>query len=267
MAAARGTSFRRGLEILLALGSDAALAEGGLSVTHIAALTGHEKSQVSRALAALTDYGLVERSPSDRAFRLGWACFALAARAGEPRLIEEARKALARLVEDVGEAAHLSVLRGAEVLTLLTHPPAHAIVARGWVGRTVPAHCTSSGRVLLLDHDRAELIELLGQGPLPGPTPNAPADVLELERRIRRARQIGYAVADEESEPGLVAVGAPIRDFTGRVVAAINVSAPKFRLGTRLHPTGERVRGAAEQLSDALGAPGKPTANPLGESR
>ena len=120
---------------------------------------------------------------------------------------------------------------------------------------TVPVHCTSSGRVLLLDHDRPALTELLGVGRLPPAGPNAPADVPELERRIRRARQVGYAVADEESEPGLVAVAAPIRDFTGQVVASVNISAPKFRLGTRLHATGERVRATAEQLSGALGAP------------
>jgi DNA-binding IclR family transcriptional regulator len=53
-----------------------------------------------------------------------------------------------------------------------------------------------------------------------------------------------------------VAAAAPIRDFTGRVVAAINISAPKFRLGTRLHQTGELVQGAAEKLSASLGAPG-----------
>lgn len=70
-------------------------------------------------------------------------------------------------------------------------------------------------------------------------------------------------MADEESEPGLVAVAAPIRDFTGRVVAAINVSAPKFRLGTRLHPAGELVRAAAERLSETLGAPGKARATSL----
>jgi IclR family transcriptional regulator, KDG regulon repressor len=251
----RGTSLKRGLDVLRALGSDAAVAEGGLGVTQIAALTGHEKSQVSRALAALSDYGLAERAPGSRAFRLGWDLFTLASRAGEPRLIEEARTALARLVDEVGEAAHVSVLRGHEVLTLLTQSSPHAVAAGGWTGRTVPVHCTSSGRVLLLDHDRPALIALVGLDPLPPAGPNAPADLRELERRIRRARQVGYAVADEESEPGLVAVAAPIRDFTGHVVAAVNVSAPKFRLGTRLHATGERVRATAERLSDALGAP------------
>jgi len=234
---ARGTSLRRGLQILLALGSDAALAEGGLGVSQVAALTGHEKSQVSRTLATLTEYGLVERSPTARGYRLGWECFTLAARAGEPRLIDDARIALAQLVDEVGEAA-----------------------ARGWVGRRIPAYCTSSGRALLFDHDQAALLALFGPEQFAPCGPNAPADVAELERRIGRARQAGYGVADEESEPGLVAVAAPIRDFTGRIVAAINVSGPKFRLGTRLHPTGELVRAAAEQLSDALGAPGSPHA-------
>jgi len=245
---------------LLVLGSDAAIAEEGLGVTRIAALTGHEKSQVSRTLAALTEYGLVQRSSGARGYRLGWECFTLAARAGEPRLIEAARIALAQLVHEAGEAAHLSALRGVDVLTLLTQPPSHAIAAQGWVGRTVPAHCTSSGRALLIDHDRTALLQLFGPQQFAPQGPNAPADVRELERRIRRSRQVGYAVADEESEPGLVAVGAPIRDFTGRVVAAINVSAPKFRLGSRLHPAAELVRAAAEQLSDALGAPGRPNA-------
>ncbi|MGH2896765.1 MAG: IclR family transcriptional regulator [Solirubrobacteraceae bacterium] len=251
----RGTSLSRGLQVLRVLGSDAAVAEGGLGVTRIAALTKHEKSQISRTLAVLSDHGLVERSPLDRSYRLGWGCFTLAARAGEPRLLEEARVALARLVAGVDETAHLSALRGDEVLTLLTQAPSHAIVARSWVGRSIPACCTSSGRALLLDHDRAALLECLGSAPFVSRGPNGPADVRDLEQRIQRARQVGYAVADEESEPGLVAVAAPIRDFSGTVVAAINVSGPKFRLGSRLHPAGELVRATAAQISDALGAP------------
>lgn len=252
----RGTSLRRGLQILVTLGSDVAVAQGGLGVTRIADLTGHEKSQVSRALGALAEYGLVERAPGRRGYRLGWECFALARRAGEPRLIDEARIALARLVSEVGEAAHLSALRGAEVLTLLTHPSPHTVSASGWVGRTIPAYCTSSGRALLIDHDRAGLVELLGPEPLPPRGPNSPPDVDELWRRICGDREAGYATADEESEPELVGVAAPIRDFSGRVVAALNISAPKFRLGRDLTRSGGLVRAAADELSIALGAPG-----------
>lgn len=258
--AIRGTSLRRGLQILAALGSDEAIAQGGIGVTQLAALTGHEKSQVSRTLAVLTEHGLAEKSPGGPGYRLGWECFALAARAGQPRLIQDAAGVLEGLVSEVGEAAHLSVLHGTQILTLLTRSPAHAIVARGWVGRTVPAHCTSSGRALLLDRDRDGLEELLGPGPFPAHGPNAPKDVAELERRIRHARRSGFAVADEESEAGLVAVAAPVRDFTGNVVAAVNVSGPKFRLGERLNDAGDLVRAAAERISANLGSPAAPAA-------
>lgn len=167
--------------------------------------------------------------------------------------------ALEQLVQEVGEAVHLSALHGAKVLTLLTQPTSHAVAARNWVGQKIPAYCTSSGRALLFDHGPDALFELFGPESFPPQGPNAPADVGELERRILRSRQLGYATADEESKPGLVAA-APIRDFSGGVVAAINVSAPKFRLGTRLDPTGELVRAAAGRLSEGLGAPVRPDA-------
>ena len=266
--AQRGTSLRRGLQVLAALGSDAAVLEGGLGVTQIAALTGHEKSLVSRALSALAEHGLVERPPGQTAYRLGWGCFALAARAGEPRLIDESRLALATLVDEVGEGAHLSVLQGADVLTVLTQTPSQAIVARSWVGRTLPGYCTASGRALLIDTDRDALAGIFGTQPLAARGPNSPTDVDDLARRIDRARRVGYAVADEESEPGLVAVAAPVRDFTGGVVAALNVSAPKFRLGARVHATGEVVRATAQRLSAALvaqdGRPRIPSARRAG---
>lgn len=249
----RGTSLRRGLEILTALGSGES-DSSGLGVTRIADLTGHEKSQVSRALAILAEYGFAERLPGRATYRLGWTCFALAARAGEPRLRQHATLALTQLVDQVGETAHLSALRGRDVLTLLTQAPPHAITATGWVGRTVPAWCTSAGRALLLDHDRAGLVELLGPGPYPAEGPGAPADVDELHRRIRDARAVGYACADEESEAGLVAVAAPVRNFEGHIIAALNVSGPKFRLGERLLSTGELVRAAALEVSRGLGA-------------
>src|SRR5258706_11962510 len=68
----RETSIRRGIETFLVVASERAAARGGLSVTAIAEQLGREKSQVSRALAALADYGLVDRDPDTPAYPLGW---------------------------------------------------------------------------------------------------------------------------------------------------------------------------------------------------
>ncbi len=251
MVAQRATSLKRGTAILIALGSDEAIARNGLGVVRLAEIVGQDKSQVSRALAALADSGLVDRDPDSRAYRLGWRLFALAARSGRPRLITLAPAVLTGLVAALGETAHLSVLQGGLVLTLLSEAPPSAISARGWSGRTVPVTCTSSGRALLFDHDLAALATLLTPESFVG-LPSAPRDVDELYRRIREARARGFATVDEEFEPGLVGAAAPVRDFSGRIVAAVNVSGPKFRLGKQIRAAGEAVREAAQTLSAEL---------------
>jgi IclR family transcriptional regulator, KDG regulon repressor len=252
MPAVGSTSLRRGLAILFVLGGDEAVGRGGLGVTRIAELVGGEKSQVSRALKVLAEHGLVEREPDTLAYRLSRRLFALAARAADERLLDEARPVLRRLVDELEERAHLSVLQGADVLTLRSESPPHAVQAAGWVGRIVPVHCTSAGRALLCDHTRDDLASLLAGVELASAGPNAPRDADELYDRVAAARTRGYAVVDEELEPGLVAVAAPVRGFDGRIVAAVNVSAPKFRFGRRLRAAGEAVKAAADELSGAL---------------
>jgi len=226
----------------------------GLSVTRIAALVGREKSQISRTLKVLGEYGFVDRDPDTLTYRIGWRVYVLAGHAVKPQLLEEATPVLARLVRELGETAHLSLLSGNEVMTVLSEAPNRAVQAVGWAGRMVPVHCTSSGRALLLDYELADLTPLLDEITLDGPGPNAPRTLDELFRRIRAARERGFAIVDEEFEPGLVAVGAPVRDFRRRIVAAVNVSAPKFRFAGRLEAAGEAVKAAADELSQRLGA-------------
>jgi IclR family KDG regulon transcriptional repressor len=242
------TSLKRGVAILLAL-------EGGeeLGVTQIAELVGREKSQVSRTLKVLADQGLVERDPETLAYRLGWRLFALAAVAGEQRLAAAAPDRLRELVQTFQEGAHLSVLQDTGVLTVISESPPQAVRAVSWVGRTVPAACTSAGYALLVDHGRSELGPFLPDAAFRRLHPRAPQSVSELWDRLVAARSRGYARADEEFEPGLVAVAAPVRDFRGRIVAAVNISAPKFRFAPRLDDAGKRVHAVAEDLSRALG--------------
>ena len=82
--------------------------------------------------------------------------------------------------------------------------------------------------------------------------------------RIQRVATTHTALVDEEFEPGLVAVAAPVRDFRGRVVAALNVSGPKFRLADRLEEAGHAVADAAGRMSELLGWQRARTAAPVG---
>lgn len=248
------SSLRRALELLDALASDDALARGGWGVRRLAAHQGRDQSQVSRTLRVLADAGFVERDPESLAYRIGWHVFALAARAADQRLLAAGGPILRRLVEkDIGERIHLSVLHGAHVLTVLTESPPHAVQTVAWAGRLVTAHNTSSGRALLIDHERNELERLFANAVFGVGGPNAPRDVDELYQRILVARHQGFTLVDEEFEPGLVAAAAPVRGGRGEVVAALNVSAPKFRLGDGLPAAGQAIKSAADELSRELG--------------
>ena len=247
------TKLRRELAILTVLGGEEAVEERGLGVVRIADLIGREKSQVSRTLKILAESGFVDRDTATLQYRLGWRFFALAARAGEQRLLVVAPALLERLVESLGETAHLSVLQGTEVLTVLSESPAHAVKADGWAGRMVPIYCTSSGRALLFDHDREAVSRLLSGVEFRELRPGTVRNIEELQESISLARKRGYALGDEEFEFGLVGAAAPVRDFKGRLVAALNISAPKFRLGERLEDAGREVKKAADELSALLG--------------
>ena len=236
-----GTSgLERGLAVLQALAGAEASSRGGLGVVRLAELVGTDKSQASRTLATLAEHGLVERDPDTLAYRVGWQVFVLAARAGEPRLLAAAPRLLHGLVQRLGESAHLSVRQGTSVLTILSEAPASAIHAPAPVGTLTPLASTSAGRALAFDLGRDELGAL---------------GLAESAERIAEARALGFAIVREEFEPGLVAAAAPVRDSGGRVVAAVNVSAPAFRFAERLDEAAAAVVAAAAELSAELGAP------------
>jgi IclR family KDG regulon transcriptional repressor len=266
MAQDSSTSLTRAIAILIALGSPDVAGGHGIGVMQIAKIIGREKSQVSRTLKTLAEAGLVLRDPETMQYRLGWRFFTLAASAVDQHLLAVAPTVLRQLVARVHEAAHLSVLEGRQVLTVMSETPGRAIQAAAWVGRAAPMHCTSAGRALLFDHNDDEVREMFVQEGLTAAGPRAPRNVDELLARLHEARQVGFVVIDEEFEPGLVAVAAPVRDFRGRVTAAVNISVPKFR-ATEFLPTGGReVKAAADYLSRALAAippePGETTVAP-----
>ena len=249
----RETSIRRGVEVLLSLSSDESLAAGGLGVTRIAEVLGREKSQVSRALKALNEYGLVERT-RENGYRLGWRLYALAQLAGERRLLETARPLMRRLAHSLGERVHLSVLQGTDALTVLSEAPGRSVQTTGWAGRVTPGYCTSAGRALLTDWEDDEILAAFQSIEFAALGPRTIGSAAELVAAVAEGRERGYVVVDEEFEPDLISVAVPVHDPAGPVIAALNASAPRFRFVDRVADAAAELDAVAAELRRELGA-------------
>jgi DNA-binding IclR family transcriptional regulator len=223
-------------------------------VTEIADAIGVHKSTASRLLASLEAGRLVEQTTHRGSFRLGFGLMRLAAPvSGRMDVTREGLPVLEALAAEVGETVNLAVLRGTDVVNLEQVRGPATITTVNWVGQPTPLHATSSGKVLLAAFAPDDLAAFLAR-PLPRFTPQTITEAPELERELVRVREQGYATTTEELELGLDAVAAPVRDAGGRVVAAISVSGPVYRLdAARMAEVAPAVGAAAADLSRRLG--------------
>ena len=241
--------LRRDIELLQVLGKHEVEHRAGLGVIRIAELSGREKTQVSRALATLAEQGLVDRDPRTLLYRLGWRLYSLSAQTYEAHLVSVVSPYLRRIAELVQETTHLCVLRQDEVLTLSTASPAHGFRSV-WEGLTSPAPSTSAGRVLICEWDETAIRakwtdkELANAG---GARIFKNTD--EFVEELAKIKKQGYCIVDEEFEIGVVGCSAPIRDAGGRIVAAVNIGAPKARLGANLDQAAQITRKISKEIS------------------
>jgi DNA-binding IclR family transcriptional regulator len=249
ISADRDTGLRRGLEILTCLAGAEAQRAGGLGVTRVAELLGQDKSQISRSLKVLAEYGMIERDARTRAFRLGWQLYAMAGLSGDRRLLSVAEPILKDLLAKIEESVYLAVVGGSNALTVLSYESSHAVQARSndW-----PLHATAVGQVLLTSLTEVDLrrrysakdFRFLGQV-------GSAATELLMER-VALVRLQGYAIVVDEFEVGLAAVGAPVSDSDGQVLAAVGVSGPSFRFAPRVDHAAALARSAAAGVTHGL---------------
>lgn len=210
---------------------------------------GLPKSTTSRLLGALERHGLVQRQ-RDGAFRPGTALAQYARRGGaEADLLALAQPILERLGARTGETVNLGVVAPGGVEQIAQVDSRYLLGGTNWVGLCVPLHCSALGKVLL-----AYAAADLPPGRLERHTAMTITSRTALEVDLAAVRRRGYAVTDEELEPGLVAVAAPVCGYDGAVVAGVSVSGPTARIpADRLDSVGVRCLAEASALSGALG--------------
>jgi IclR family transcriptional regulator, pca regulon regulatory protein len=213
-------SLDRGLAVIRAFDAE----HPEMTLSEVARATGLTRAAARRFLLTLADLGYVRTE--GRTFRLTARVLDLGyAYLSSLTLPEIAEPHLERLVGEVHESSSLSVLDGADVVYVARVPVSRIMTVVINVGTRFPAHATSMGRVLLAGLPDDDVQAYLARTDLAPLTSRTVTDRQRLVVELRRVREAGWALVDQELEDGLRAVAAPVRDRSGRVVAAVNVSA------------------------------------------
>lgn len=224
-------------------------ARAPLGVSELARLSGLPKSTTFRMLRQLMDSGFVSRIGTK--YRLSRRLFELGNQileCGPAGLRETALPHLGELYQRVGNAVHLGVLEGTDVLYLekiqssrMTRTPAAA-------GVRLPAVTTGVGKALLA-FSGSNAVRAVVENGLVRRTRYSLVAPGQLAQQLTQVRSVGLAYDREETALGLVCVAAPVL-VGGQVIAAVSVSGPAERFETA--SVGRHVQRTAQAIAAEL---------------
>jgi DNA-binding IclR family transcriptional regulator len=245
-------ALRRGLAILDAFSAG----QDELGVNEIARMVDMHKSTVSRLCSTLEQAGYLSRDDVTDKYRLGARIRQLTgASSRDIELRTAARDVLHQLAETSGETVTMVVRDGLDVTTIEVVEGPSLVRMQARVGARTQVHASAGAKAVLAWLPEEELMRIIDAWPRARLTPNTVTDRDELVRHLTSLRERGYSIDNEEMEIGLRCVGAPVRDQSGEVIAAVAVSAPRFRLQDGdFDRFGLMVRQAADAISTRLGA-------------
>jgi DNA-binding IclR family transcriptional regulator len=243
-------SVDNALKLLLLLGE-----RPEIRLTEATRYLGVAPSTAHRLLAMLNYRGFVRQDPVSKAYLPGpsltGVAFAILGRLDIQRTAAPIMRALS---EQLRETIHVGMLDGANVrfVAAVEGPAAVRVASR--LGRTMPAHCTSTGKVMLAQLAETELRQLFPDEELERVTPRSIGRRTELEAELSRIRERGYAINREESEEGVASVAVTIPTRAPGLRLALNAAAPRNRLDSAKHPAmAAALVKAAKEIGDQLG--------------
>lgn len=244
-------SLQRGLGILEII----AKKQTGVTTTEVSREIGLHNSTTFHLLRTLTTLGYLAQDQVTKQYHVGSKIFHLAASVShEVQLLKMANPLLVDMAKQTGETSHLAIFERGEVIVVGKIDGGGPVGVTERVGYPRPAHCTAIGKVLLASLSETELKAFLSTADLRPMTPRTITAQPTLEQELHRVRAQGYAIDDEEFAQGLRCLAAPVRNFTGDVVAAIGISGPVWRVTLdRVAQLTEFVRATSRGLSHELG--------------
>jgi IclR family pca regulon transcriptional regulator len=212
-------SLERGLAIIRVFNAE----RPSLTVSEIAQVAGLTRAAVRRFLLTLTELGYVygknnrfELTP--QVLELGYSYLSALS------FPDVALPRLEKLVAETAEASEGAILDRGDIVYVVRVPGPSLMTIAVNVGARQPAHATAMGRVLLANLPPTDFEDYLRKYELTPVLPRTITDPDVLRAELKKVREEGFALVDQELEEGLIAVAVPIRDRTGTVRAAVNLS-------------------------------------------
>ncbi|MGH8689918.1 MAG: IclR family transcriptional regulator [Burkholderiales bacterium] len=249
-ARARLSSVANSIRLLTSFSGE----EDELGITTLASRLRLAKSTVHRLAATLTSAGFLEQNSETGKYRLGVALFELGALVRRRMdVATEARPRLRELLDKTGETVQLGIVDHYSVLYVYEMESPRAIRMAAAVGGRAPLHCTAVGKVLLAFQPEDYVRAVIERGLTPY-TPKTVTRREALRDMLEEVKLRDHAVDDEESEGGLRAIAAPVRNHNGAVIAALGVAAPVQRMSKKaMHTCVPSVIATANAVSARLG--------------
>ncbi|QBI55191.1 IclR family transcriptional regulator [Streptomonospora litoralis] len=246
------SSVERALRILVELAS------GPATISELGRRLDVHRTTSLRLLRTLEQERFVRRTADGR-YRIGPRMTSLAQAALEGL---DVRAAASTHLHDLGAACghtvHLAAPEDGSMVYLDKVESRHAVRMYSRIGAPAPMHATGVGKTVLADLSESERDRLLGDPPYPRCTPNTRTTRSGLAADLAETAERGWALDDFEHEEFIHCAAAPIRDATGRVVAAVSVSAPHMVVDrNRLLALVPDLRRTATAISEELGWPGE----------
>jgi IclR family acetate operon transcriptional repressor len=232
-------------------------AGGEATLTELATRTGLNISTCHHLLATLIKRGFAAKVPGRRLYALGARILYLGHACLQVDLPRRAQPYMEAINSATGETVHLAALQGDSVVTLAVREARHAVrVGTGKIGKVEAPHATSVGKAIMAWLPEDEIYRILNGG-MKRYTDKTITEVAAFIESLRVVRRNGYAIDREEYLPGVICVGAAIRDQAGTVIGAISASTPTMRAtDEHIALMRDEIAAATRALSAEFGEPG-----------
>jgi len=248
-------SVERALSLLELLAD----APDGVRLNDISNTLGLNVSTCHHLLGTLMDRNYVAQSGKDRAYFLGNKVLELSrSRMRQFNLADATRGELQELNKRTGETVHLAVLQGDQLVTIAVLDSYHAVrVVSAPSGKADAAHATATGKAILAWLPETEIDRIIDHVGMTQFTEQTITDPEKLFEELRLVRRNGFSMDREEYQPGVICIGAAIRDHAGAVIGAFSCSIPTMRADRKhLNSLQTEVKEVARSISDSLGGGG-----------